>query len=89
MVEIMAAIGTMFQFAVPGRAQASLVVYDVRGRRVKTVMQQQVNAGEHFYAWNGRDERGTEVATGTYFARLEVEGANSSQTVTRKVTLVR
>jgi flagellar hook assembly protein FlgD len=48
-----------------------LVVFSADGRRVTTLLDEQMGAGRHQVAWNGRDDHGVQVATGVYFARIE------------------
>ncbi|MFN0151672.1 MAG: FlgD immunoglobulin-like domain containing protein [bacterium] len=53
-----------------------LAVYDVSGRRVRTLASGTRPAGIGSIAWDGRDDRGRDVTSGTYFMRL-VWGANA------------
>ena len=61
-------------FTLPQSGRVRLVVFDVHGRRVKTVLDAALSAGEHQPTWNGRDERGMRVAPGAYRVRLEAAG---------------
>jgi parallel beta-helix repeat protein len=62
--------GMIFAARIPATARASLVVYDVGGRRVRQVTDGVFTAGVHQLAWDGRDERGGPAAPGIYFAVL-------------------
>jgi enediyne biosynthesis protein E4 len=53
---------------------AGLVVFDVRGRRVRELVRGRREAGEYRAVWDGRDESGLEAAAGVYIARLESGG---------------
>jgi flagellar hook assembly protein FlgD len=59
-------------FALPADGTARLTVFDVSGRRVRTLVDGSVAAGEHVVVWDGADARGRAVAAGSYFVRLEV-----------------
>ncbi len=72
-------------FALPRDAHASLKVYDLAGRCVRTLLDGAVSSGKEFILWNGRGNGGLPVADGIYFYRLETGG----QTLTRKLTFVR
>lgn len=61
---------TTLAFALPAAATARLVLYDVNGRRVRTLVDGPRSAGRHTAEWDGRDDAGTAVAAGAYFARL-------------------
>jgi FlgD Ig-like domain len=52
----------------PGRV--TIDVYDLRGRRVKSLQRGNVSAGAHEVVWTGVDDRGVSVASGVYFLRL-------------------
>ena len=53
----------------------SVVVYDITGRRVATIMPKQVlPAGSHRIRWNGLDRNGTDVSPGVYFFGIQAEG---------------
>jgi hypothetical protein len=66
---------TGFWFTLPADASVSLAVFDVRGRRVRELGRQMFAPGVHQIDWDGRDDRGSAVASGGYFARLEVTAA--------------
>jgi hypothetical protein len=57
-----------FTMRVPGRAK--LAVYDVTGRRVRVVLDEDLPEGDQRRSWDGRDETGRRVSGGTYFAEL-------------------
>lgn len=76
---------TTLRFAVPRRTQAELALFDLRGRRVRTLHRGPRDAGTHVLVWNGRDDAGVSVASGVYVARLRV-GRRLFET---KLTLVR
>lgn len=56
---------TEIRFALPEAAQVSLVVYDVTGREVATLVDQPMGAGEHSTMWNA-----SSLPSGTYLYRL-------------------
>jgi hypothetical protein len=58
-----------------------LVLYNVRGQIVRTVIDGHVERGRHERSWDGTDDRGQHVASGVYFARLMVDGRSSDQKV--------
>ncbi|MBD3235210.1 MAG: T9SS type A sorting domain-containing protein [Candidatus Eisenbacteria bacterium] len=62
-----------------------VAIYDVRGRRVKTLWNDAAKAGNHRICWDGTDARGALVPNGLYFYRL-VSGGESLR---RRVLLVR
>jgi hypothetical protein len=63
-----------------------LVIHDVAGRRVATLVQGTVTPGHYRAEWNGTAADGTRLASGTYFARLRVDGAD---TQVRKLVMLK
>jgi hypothetical protein len=52
------------------RIKAALTIYDIRGRLVRTLAEGPLTKGTHSYAWDGRDDSGRPVPSGTYIYRL-------------------
>ncbi len=77
---------TTIVFSLPSAARASLLVYNSAGRVIRTLLDGEEKApGAHAVLWDGRDDRGREVASGVYLYRLAAE----NRTETRKMLLVR
>jgi len=70
-------------FDVPRSGPVSLVVFDVTGRRVRTLTEGTLAAGAHMATWDGADETGRRVAAGTYFARLTAGQVTRSEKILR------
>jgi hypothetical protein len=77
--------GTRIRFDLPWRGPARLVLFDVRGRSLRTWMHDQGEPGSFQIHWDGRDDAGREVPTGVYWVSLQ---AGSERSV-RKLTLLR
>jgi hypothetical protein len=73
---------TTIGFTVPGTdkgtCRVSLVIYDLKGRAVRRLLACELPAGFHRVVWDGRDDRGMKVASGVYFARMNVAGEKKS-----------
>ncbi len=65
--------------------EVKLDVYDVSGRRVTTLVDERLGAGEHRVEWDGMGAKGDRVASGVYWVSLRSDGLRE----TRRVTLVR
>jgi hypothetical protein len=77
--------GTAIHFETPASAPVELVVYDVRGRKIRVLEDAVLPAGAHTARWDGYDGAGTAVPNGLYFLRLEIPGQVSN----RKLLLMR
>ena len=67
----------------------SLDILDVRGRRIYTVYREETDPGSQVVTWNGCDGAGRPVASGTYFARLNVRGPGLNEELVRKLMVVK
>jgi FlgD Ig-like domain len=76
---------TTIAFDLPQSATARVSVYNVSGALVRTLLDGSVAAGPHAVSWEGRDDRGVDVAQGIYVLRLE----SGSNVATQKVVLTR
>jgi len=63
---------TTIGFANPGRAAGTLTVYDVQGKRVATLLDGVIEAGEYTIQWNGAGDSGKLLAPGVYVYRLRI-----------------
>jgi hypothetical protein len=77
--------GTAIRFAIPERNEVTLSVFDIAGRKVRSLVEGPLDAGEYTVTWNGRDLAGEPVAAGIYFYRLQ--GARFEKT--RKMVVLR
>jgi hypothetical protein len=76
---------TMIPLRLDQGAPVTLEVVDARGRRVRSLVSQWMDAGMHGVQWNGRDDGGRQVASGVYFYRVRMPGTELS----RKVVMAR
>jgi len=68
-----------------GGGHVALQVFDVRGRLVRTLVDERLDGGDKSAVWDGRDGHGDPVATGIYLYRLNAPGF----TETRKMLLLK
>lgn len=61
---------TAISFDLPQSQFVKLEVFGTDGRRIATLLDQQMAAGHHSAVWTGRDDSGLPVASGVYFARI-------------------
>jgi hypothetical protein len=58
------------KYALPQNAQVHLVIYNIFGRVVRTLLDEAKEAGYYTVTWDGRDDAGLQVASGIYFYRI-------------------
>ncbi len=76
---------TMISFTLSQGGQVNLSVYNLKGQRVKTLLDEFRMSGDHQVVWNGRDESNVAVASGVYFYRLTTK----RRVLVRKMLLLR
>ena len=65
---------TTIRYTLPSNGRVTIAVYDTRGVRVATLLDEEKPAGAYTVPWQGRDDSGGIVSSGVYFARLEFGG---------------
>ena len=64
---------TNVKFELPHAGMTKVSVYDVSGRLIKTLVNEDLPASVHTVTWDGTNSRGQRVASGTYYLRLSSE----------------
>jgi hypothetical protein len=70
---------TQIQFDLPEDSRVKLVIYDVVGREVTTLLEGELGAGKYVQIWEGRGDSGRLVASGSYFLRMEAASLTSQR----------
>lgn len=60
---------TTLSLVLPGQSQVALVLFDLRGHRVRRLYEGWLDQGRHEFRWDGRDDEGQALASGIYLAR--------------------
>ena len=77
---------TQLRYHVPQPGgKVSITIYDVLGRRVKTLMDEHKTPGFYAITWNGRNDRGNPSASGIYFVRMKARNFEN----TKKILLLK
>ncbi|MCF7919242.1 MAG: T9SS type A sorting domain-containing protein [Candidatus Cloacimonetes bacterium] len=61
---------TTIEFELPAKGEVTLTIYDIKGRKVKAMLNAVLEAGTHSFIWNGKNEQEIDVASGVYFYEL-------------------
>jgi hypothetical protein len=82
---------TTIPFHLPERAEVRIIIYNILGRQVRTLVQGEWSPGIHTITWDGRDAFGQQTASGVYIYRIECSqhGARNGFTQSRKMLLLR
>lgn len=70
---------TSVRFEIASAGRVSLVIYDLKGRLVRQLVNELVEAGRYDASWDGRDGSGRVMASGPYFCRMQADGFSTVQ----------
>ena len=70
---------TQIEFSLAEASKVSLVIYNLLGQKVVTLVDEMLPEGKHKIHWNGMDESGDRMASGIYFYRLQAGEYNEVQ----------
>ncbi|KPJ48749.1 hypothetical protein AMJ40_06970 [candidate division TA06 bacterium DG_26] len=76
---------TRITYGLPRKSDVQIVIYNILGQEVATLLQKAQDAGRYTVTWDGRDGSGSKVPGGLYFLRLDT----GDHCATRKVCVVR
>lgn len=79
---------TTISFSIPAAAQVKLVVYNLLGETVTTLVNQQMGAGTYQVNWNVEDASGAKLTSGIYFYELRADAGNGNQYSSMKKMVV-
>ncbi len=80
---------TTIEFSLPKAADVKIVIYNLLGEEVNTLVNRQLNAGTHKTVWNANDYSGKQLSSGVYFYELRVNssGENDFKQIRKMVLL--
>ena len=73
---------TNIQIDLQNPQRVQVYIYDINGQIVKTLVNDQLVAGQYVFTWNGQNYQGLPVSTGTYFVRIKGKNQERWQKVT-------
>ena len=62
---------TTIIYSLKKNARVTLIIYNIKGQKVKQLVSDQLLAGKHSVIWNGKDDYGKSVSSGIYFYKLK------------------
>ncbi len=76
---------TTIKFTTTSTVNTEIVIYNIKGQKVKSLVNERFDAGSHKVVWSGKDENGKSVTSGIYFYKM-----NSGKfTSTKKMILLK
>jgi hypothetical protein len=78
-------LNTEITFTVPSGSQVTLDIYDILGKKIKTLISEYLEAGYYSVRWEGVDQSGKALSSGLYFYSLE----SGATRLSRKMLLLK
>jgi len=76
---------TTINFNLPVDSKVDVSIFNIKGQRVKTLLNEALAAGQHQIVWNGKDESGKLVSSGVFFCKIKTDTKNA----VRKILLLK
>ena len=70
---------TSIEFSLPVAADVELIVYNILGQQVASLINEQRFAGNHSVLWNAKDSNGMKLSSGIYFYMLKASGIDGNE----------
>lgn len=69
---------TIISFTLANISNVDLVIYNIKGQNVRTLLSENLERGNHSVVWNGIDANGKFVSSGVYYYKLYINGKTES-----------
>ncbi|MEA1973217.1 MAG: FlgD immunoglobulin-like domain containing protein [Candidatus Cloacimonadota bacterium] len=69
---------TTIDFSLPEGGMIDVSIYNIKGQKVKTLLNQGMEEGNHQIQWHGKDESGNSVSSGVYFYKIKTNQNHES-----------
>ncbi|MCK4357812.1 MAG: C10 family peptidase [Candidatus Cloacimonetes bacterium] len=68
---------TTIKYALRENSKISIEIYNIRGQKIKTLIDSKMKSGSHCVFWDGKDEKGRAVPSGIYFYKMSAKGVSA------------
>ncbi|MDP8203790.1 MAG: T9SS type A sorting domain-containing protein [Candidatus Tenebribacter mawsonii] len=68
---------TTISFDLASESDVSIIVYNVKGQKVKQLINEQLSIGQHSIEWDGKDSNNKSIASGIYFYKISAGKSTS------------
>ena len=65
---------TTISFSIQNNSKIELSIFNIKGQKIRSLLNDQITAGEHSIVWNGQDASGKKVGSGVYLYKLNING---------------
>ncbi len=76
---------TSIEYSVKNNTEVEIYIFNIKGQKVKTLVEKSASAGDHKVVWHGKSDSGKAVSSGVYFVKL----VTGNHIETRKIVLMK
>ncbi|MCF7858584.1 MAG: carboxypeptidase regulatory-like domain-containing protein [Candidatus Cloacimonetes bacterium] len=76
---------TAISFSLENPGHVSIEIYNVKGKKIRTLINQHLEATTHSVVWNGKDDQAQDAASGVYFYKMK----SGNYTASKKMILLK
>jgi len=69
---------TTISYSIPDNSNVELSIYNIKGQKVRTLVKDSIERGNHSIIWKGKNDSENSVSSGVYFYKLDVNGKTKS-----------
>lgn len=80
---------TTIMYQLAKEAKVTLLIYNMLGQKVRTLVDGFISAGSHQVVWDGRNDNGGMVGSGIYFLKMAAQSGETRLVDTRKLMLMK
>jgi hypothetical protein len=82
-------LSTTICYSLPTSADIRLNIYNMKGEKVRTLVNQHQSAGTFEISWNGRNDNNVRVTSGIYIYRMEINTGREIDSQSRQMLLLK
>ena len=80
---------TKIGFGVPEISTVNIIIYDIMGRQIKTLLNNEMEPGYQVVIWNGTNQQSKPVSSGMYFVVMEGQGLTKNFRDVKKMMMLK
>jgi len=80
---------TQIHFKLSEKAHVIINIFDLKGEKIRTILNERKTSGEHTLSWDGLNDKGERVASGVYFYQIEISNDSNQFKQTRKMLMLK
>lgn len=80
---------TTVSFSLNQEADVNISIFNIKGQKVRTLVNDKLETGYHQVVWKGNDDNGKQVSSGVYFVTMDINHEDKDFTCCKKIILLK